>query len=97
MAVAEDLGQLERRWNPGPEGSGDLPAVPSSPDDLTFGNALRPAKADFVEIEVGMLGADVMKDAGHGALHPEVEALDRVGMNRAANIFAAPALAFVLN
>jgi hypothetical protein len=26
---------------------------------------LRPAKADFVEIEVGMLGADVVKDASH--------------------------------
>ena len=60
-----------------------------SPDDFAFGDALRPAEADFVEIEVGMLGADVMKDASHRALHPQIEALDRVGVNRAANIFAA--------
>src|SRR5271163_2701637 len=66
--------------------------MPVAADDLACGDALRPAKADFVEIEVGMLGADVMKDAGHRALHPEIEALDRVGMNRAANIFAAPML-----
>ena len=39
-----------------------------------------------------MLGADVMKDAGHRALHPQIEALDRVGLNRATNIFAAPML-----
>jgi hypothetical protein len=37
----------------------------------------------------GMLGADVMKDTGHRALHPEIEALDRIGVNRTANIFAA--------
>ena len=36
-----------------------------------------------------MLGTDVMKDTGHCALHPEIEALDRVGVNWAANIFAA--------
>ena len=57
-------------------------------DDLAFGDALRPAKTDFVEIEVGMLGADVMKDPGHRALHPQIEALDRVGVNRATHIFA---------
>ena len=65
--------------------------MPVSPDDFAFGDALRPAEADFVEIEVGMLGADVMKDASHRALHPQIEALDRVGVNRAANIFAARA------
>ena len=61
--------------------------MPVAADDLAFGDALRPAKADFVEIEVGMLGADVMKDAGHRALHPQIEALNRIGMNRATNIF----------
>ena len=35
-----------------------------------------------------MLGADVVKDTGHRALHSEIEALDRIGVNRAANIFA---------
>ena len=69
-----------------------LPAVPSSADDLALGDALRPAKADFVEIEVGMLGADVMKDTGHRALYPQIKALDRVGVNPPANIFAAPML-----
>ena len=44
--------------------------MPSAPDDFAFGDVLRPAKADFVEIEVGMLGAEVMKDTGHRALHP---------------------------
>src|ERR1700739_4875234 len=67
---AKDLRQLERRWHARPEGSGDLSTAPRSPDDLAFGDALRPAEADFVEIEVGMLGADVMKDTGHRALHP---------------------------
>src|SRR6516162_9243060 len=62
--------------------------MPIASDDLAFGNALRPAKANFVEIEVGMLGADMMKDTGHRALHPQIEALDRVGVNRATNIFA---------
>src|SRR6516165_2662312 len=57
-------------------------------DDLALGDALRPAKANFVEIEVGMLGADMMKDTGHRALHPQIEALDRIGVNRATNIFA---------
>src|SRR5271155_1690088 len=66
--------------------------MPVAADDLACGDALRPAKADFVEIEVGMLGADVMKDAGHRALHPQIEALDRVGVNPTANIFAAPML-----
>ena len=33
-----------------------------------------------------------MKDTGHRALHPQIEALDRVGVNPAANIFAAPML-----
>jgi hypothetical protein len=68
--------------------SGDLPAVPGSPDDPAFADALRPAKADFVEMEVGMLRADVIRDSDR-ALHPEIEALDRVGVNRALNIFAA--------
>jgi hypothetical protein len=63
--------------------------VPGSPNDLAFGDALRPAKADFVEIEVGMLGADVVKDASRCPLHPEIEPLDRVGVNRIANILAA--------
>src|SRR5215471_13879731 len=66
--------------------------MPIAPEDLALGDALRPAKADFVEIEVGMLGTDVMKDAGHRTLHPQIEALDRVGVNRATNIFAAPML-----
>ena len=46
---------------------------------MTSPSAMRcdQAKADFVEVEVGMLGADVMKDAGHCALHPEIEAFDR--------------------
>ena len=35
---------------------------------------------------------DVMKDTGHRALHPEIKALDRVGVNRATNIFAASML-----
>jgi len=35
-----------------------------------------------------MLGTDVVKDTGHRALHPEIEAFDRIGVNRAANIFA---------
>jgi hypothetical protein len=55
------------------EGSGDLPTAPGSPDYLAFGNALRPAKADFVEIEVGMLGADVGWAAG-AAQPPSLEA-----------------------
>jgi hypothetical protein len=45
-------------------------------DNLAFDDALRPAKTDFVEIEVGMLGADVMKDPSHRALHPQVKTLD---------------------
>src|SRR6516225_6046018 len=66
--------------------------MPVASENLAFGDALRPAKADFVEIEVGMLGTDVMKDTGHRALHPEIKALDRVGVNRATNIFAASML-----
>src|SRR5262245_54809954 len=66
--------------------------MPVASENLAFGDALRPAKADFVEIEVGMLGTDVMKDTGHRALHPQIEALDRIGVNRAANIFAPPML-----
>src|SRR5215471_13271935 len=66
--------------------------MPIAAEDLALGDALRPAKADFVEIEVGMLGTDVMKDASHRALHPQIEALDRVGVNRATNLFAAPML-----
>src|SRR5271170_626426 len=85
---AEDLRQLQCRRHAGPQGSGDFPAVPGSPNNLALGDALRPAKADFVEIEVGMLGADVVKDTGHRALHSEIEALDRIGVNRATNIFA---------
>src|ERR1700761_9342877 len=89
---AEDLRQLECGRHPGPQSFGLHAAAPIAPDDLAFGDALRPAKTDFVEIEVGMLGADVMKDASHRALHPQIEALDRVGVNRATNIFAAPML-----
>ena len=36
-----------------------------------------------------MLGADVVKDTGRPALHPEIDAIDRVGVNRVAGIFAA--------
>ncbi len=89
---AEDPRQLQSRRHPGPQGFGLQAATPVASDDLAFGDALRPAKADFVKIEVGMLGADVMKDAGHRALHPQIEPLDRVGVNRATNIFAAPML-----
>src|SRR5271166_2130867 len=42
-----------------------------------------------MEIEVGMLWADVMKDPGHRALHPQIEAFGGIGVNRAADIFAA--------
>lgn len=52
--------------------------MPGAADDLVCGDALRPAKADFVKIEVGMLGADMMKDAGHHALHSQIEVLDRI-------------------
>jgi hypothetical protein len=57
-------------------------------DDLALGDALRPAKADILEIEVGVLGADVMRDTSHRALYPQIEAVDRIGVNRAANIYS---------
>src|SRR6516165_5732378 len=66
---AEDARQLQSWRHSGPQGSGLLAAMPVAADDLAFGDALRPAKADFVEIEVGVLGADVVKDASHCPLH----------------------------
>lgn len=55
---------------------------------LTCHRALGPAEADLAKIQVGMVGADVMEDAGDRAPDTIVEALGRVGMHAAANILA---------
>lgn len=40
--------------------------MPGFPEGASRHDALRPAEADFTEIQVGMLRADMMKGAGDG-------------------------------
>ncbi|KSV91469.1 hypothetical protein N181_31035 [Sinorhizobium fredii USDA 205] len=47
------------------------------------------ALADLVEIQVGMLRADVMKDAGNCAADAGIEPFDRIDMDGVAKVFAA--------
>ena len=47
---------------------------------------LRPAEADFVEVEIGVLRTDVMEHAGDSAAYSVIEAFCRVGVNEAARI-----------
>ena len=48
---------------------------------------MRPSKADFVEVEVCMLRADVMEDAGNRATHTRIKPFNPIGMNTAAILF----------
>ena len=47
-----------------------FPPVSSPPGGLSRDDALRPSEADLIEIEVGMLRTDVVKDAGDHASDP---------------------------
>jgi hypothetical protein len=49
---------------------------------------LRPAKADLIELQIGVVWADVVEDTGDGAANAVIEALGRIGMDGAADIFA---------
>lgn len=42
-----------------------------------------------MEIQVGMLRADMMKDAGNCATDAGIETFDRIDMNGVPNVFAA--------
>lgn len=61
---AKNVRQLQRRRHARPQGSHALPAMPGFANDVSCDDALRPSEADLVEIQVGMLRADMMKDAG---------------------------------
>ena len=51
-------------------------------------DALRPAKADLVEIEIGMLRADVVENTSHRPANSGIEPFGGVGVNRAAGVLA---------
>ena len=60
--------------------------MPGFANDVSCDDALRPSEADRVEIQVGMLRADMMKDAGDGTADAGVEALHRIDVDGAPNI-----------
>ena len=49
-----------------------------------------------MEIQVGVLRADMMKDAGNCATDAGIETFDRIDMNGIANVFAAGMLHSVM-
>jgi hypothetical protein len=65
-AGAKRGGKLKGGWNSCPEDSDFAASLAGLPKDLPDDYALRPAEADFVEVQVRMIGADVVKYAGHG-------------------------------
>jgi hypothetical protein len=56
---------LKGGWNSFPDGSDFAASLAGLPQDLPYDYALRPGEADFVEVQVRMIGADVVKYAGH--------------------------------
>jgi hypothetical protein len=59
---------------------------------LSRHDALRPAEADLVEIEIGMLRADMVKHASDRASDTRIEALCRIGVNVTPHVFLARVL-----
>lgn len=55
---------------------------------LAGSKALGPAEADFVEIQVGKLRADVMKSAGDSSPDPSIEPFNRIDVDGIPDIFA---------
>jgi hypothetical protein len=49
---------------------------------------LRPTKADLIEVQVGVMRADVMEDARDRSAHTVIEPLGGVGMGGTTCIFA---------
>jgi hypothetical protein len=70
-----------------PQHPDDRLSFPVPPLRLPGDGPLRSAEADLMEVEIGVLAADVVEDAGDGAADPVVEALGGVGMGFAADIF----------
>src|SRR5437879_1255709 len=60
--------------------------MPGFANDVSCDDALRSSEADLVEIQVGMLRADMMKDAGDGTADAGVEALHRIDVDGVTNI-----------
>ena len=59
--------------DPRPQWFDDLSPFARSAHRVSGQYPLRPAEADLVEIQVGMVRADVMEDAGNGTAHAVVE------------------------
>lgn len=60
--------------------------MPGFPNGASRHHALRPSETDLVEIQVGMLRADMMKNPGDGTADAGVEALHRIDVDGVANI-----------
>lgn len=60
--------------------------MPVFPNGAPRHHALRTSEANLVEIQVGMLRVDMMKDAGDGTADAGVEALHRIDVDGVANI-----------
>jgi hypothetical protein len=58
------------------------------PNGLPANDPLAPAKADFIEVNVGMLGPDVVEYASNDTPDPIIEPFGGIGVDSAARIFA---------
>ena len=76
--MAEDGGQLKGWYDPFPQGPDNRPSPSGAAWGLAGDGALGPAEADLVEIQVSVVGADVMEHTGNGTADAVVEALSRV-------------------
>jgi hypothetical protein len=77
----KNLLELKRWGYACPEGPRGLATMTGLPEDLSRHDALGPAEADLVEIEIGMLRADVVKHARHCALNARIEILGGIGVD----------------
>ena len=73
--AAENLLKLESRWDARPVGVDRFAPRPALAVDMPHDNPLRPAQADLLEVQIGVLGADMVEDAGDGAANLRVESL----------------------
>lgn len=84
----EDGEQLEGRSDPGPYGLQDFASLTGPADGLPSHHPLGPTKADLVEIQVGVVRADVVEHPSDGPADAVVEALGRIRMDGATDILA---------
>jgi hypothetical protein len=77
--------ELKGYWGSIPNGSYFASSLASLPDGLASNSALWPSKADFIEVQVRMICADVMKNSHHSASNPVTESFCTIHVHDASD------------